>query len=447
MYLWCVKYKGLFILNQRFTLSTKISKHISDEKFKFRSTNGQKGAFTRSRKLDFSSLLIFILQMGTKSLRREITSFINQIDDPNYNIKEVTKSALSQSRHKLNPSAFIELSDLVVEDYYAAVGETGYQGHRMLAVDGTRIRLPKSEKVSAEFAPTIYGSNDMPVNMATVSLLYDPVNLITLEAHIEPTSISERDLLFRHLEKVNPNDLLVLDRGYTGRAVMSILMSRGIHFIIRYNEIDSEIKAFVESGLTQQIVELKVSDAKFAQHKDQYPEMTQTIKVRLIKIETEDGGYKIIATSLMDSEKYPQEDFEELYDIRWGVEEAYKMLKSRAELEAFSGMSPTIIRQDLYSKILLMNLCAVWSSPIDDKVREEFKADKDRKHSQTINKTDSLFATKSILIDVFIKKKLSEAFGWFDPFVYKCREIIRHGRSYQRKKKPPKPKSMNYKHL
>jgi hypothetical protein len=114
------------------------------------------------------------------------------------------------------------------------------------------------------------------------------------------------------------------------------------------------------------------------------------------------------------------------------------MLKCRVEVENFSGKTAKAVRQDFYAKIFLLTLCTAYAHPIDEKVREEFKADKERLHSQKINHTNAIAMTKEILIAVLIRKEYNKALEAFDSIVAKTREIIRPNRSIPRNKKPKK---------
>ena len=42
--------------------------------------------------------------------------------------------------------------------------------------------------------------------------------------------------------------------------------------------------------------------------------------------------------------------------MRWGIETAYETLKSRLQLENFTGTKPILLLQDIYSTIYLSNL-------------------------------------------------------------------------------------------
>jgi len=175
--------------------------------------------------------------------------------------------------------------------------------------------------------------------------------------------------------------------------------------------------------------------------------MDKTITCRLIKIELESGENEILCTSLTDMKEYEHIEIDSLYHYRWNEEEAYKLLKSRIELENFSGKTSIVVKQDFYAKILLMTLCAAYAHPIEEKVTNEYKADQERKYDQKINRTNALAMIQEILIGVMIKNQCKKALQAFDCIVEKTREIIRPGRSEPRNMKPKRPYSMNYKRL
>jgi len=63
--------------------------------------------------------------------------------------------------------------------------------------------------------------------------------------------------------------------------------------------------------------------------------LDKKITCRSIKIELETGEKEILCISLTDMKQYEHIEFDTLYHYRWNEEEAYKLLKSRIELEIF----------------------------------------------------------------------------------------------------------------
>jgi len=47
---------------------------------------------------------------------------------------------------------------------------------------------------------------------------------------------------------------------------------------------------------------------------------TQSLRLRLIRVELEDGEVEVLITNLIDEEAFPANAFKELYHLRWGAE-------------------------------------------------------------------------------------------------------------------------------
>ena len=383
------------------------------------------------------------------SIQRDLDRFFKSMENSDFSIRRVTKSAFTQARSKLDPWAFRRLNDIAVNTFYSENEVYTWYGMRTLSVDGSRLVLPNHQSVREEFGVHKFGPKaDSEKSLALCSMLYDVLNLVNIDAQIAPFTASERELLYLHMEKLMPNDLLLLDRGYPSIALFFLLMAKGSEFCVRMKENWwLEINSFSKRDDKERIVTFKLpkKDRKLLK---EYPEWYEKeISCRLIKITLESGENEILCTSLTDMEKFLYDDFSELYHYRWNEEEAYKLFKCRIEIENFSGKTAKAVKQDFFAKTFLMTLCAAYSHPIDEKVRKEFKADKIRIHSQKINRTNAIAMTKDILIGVFIRKEYEKALKAFDDIVYKTREIIRPGRSNKRNHRPKKLYSMNYKRL
>lgn len=390
-----------------------------------------------------------MLTKGLKSsLQRELDFFYRETTQSEFNIRRVTKGAFSQARAKLNPSAFVEMTDNVVNTFYNQAPYKLWKDLRLLAVDGSRLILPNHPSVVKEFGVHSMGQNaDQPRSMAIVSMLYDVLNLITIDAQIAPYSSSESEQLYKHLNKVKEGDLLLLDRGYPSISLFFLLTARKIHFCARMKEDWwIEVKKFTESGEKERIVNFSLPSKDKEKLKD-FPEIiNQRIRCRLVRVELENGETEILCTSLLDTEKYPHQDFACLYHYRWNVEEGYKLYKARIDMEDFSGKTALAVKQDFHAKVFTMSLCAVLAFPVEEKVRTE-QEKKKNKHRYKINRTSAFAMVCSLSIGLFIRKNIMKALNAFDLLMEKTTEIIRPGRHVQRKKKPKRLYHMNYKQL
>jgi len=383
------------------------------------------------------------------SIQRDLDRFYKSLNNSDFNIRKATKSAFTQARKKLNPWAFKRLNEVTVDTFYENNEVYTWNGMRVMAVDGSRLVLPNHHTVKEEFGVHSFGPNaDSERSLALCSVFYDVLNLLAVDSEIAPYASSERDLLYKHLEFAREEDLILLDRGYPSMALFFLLLAKNLHFCVRMKDNWwTEVDKFNKSGLNEQIVTFKLPKKDRKLLKD-FPEWyDKEIECRLIKVELSTGENEILCTSLTDMDKYLYDDFIQLYHFRWNEEEAFKLLKCRVEVENFSGKTATAVKQDFYAKMFLLSLCAAYAHPIDEKVREEYKANENRKYDQKINRTNAIAMTKDILIAVFIKRDYATAIRAFDDVVKKTREIIRPGRSNERNHRPKKLYSMNYKRL
>jgi hypothetical protein len=388
--------------------------------------------------------------MGFKTtLQRELDSFYKDINEADFSVRAVTKSAFSQARAKINPLAFKHLSRIALSTFYQDAPAKKWKNMRVLACDGTTLMLPRHKTIAQEFGVQHVGPNaDVVRHMALASVLYDAENLVPIDSQIASYDHSERDLLKKHLNYTQKGDLLLLDRGYPAQWLFFLLYAKELDFCIRLSDYNWGVaEKFSKSELQETIVQIELPK-KDRSHLDQYPEFhNKILSVRLVKVVLATGETEILCTSLLNEEQFPVTDFQELYHKRWTAEEAFKMLKKRIEIENFSGKTAVAIRQDFYAKMFAITLCSVLAFPIEERIVAEYQADETRKHSQKINRTSAVAMLQQILIPSFIRRKFEPALRAFDDLVAKTREIVRPNRSNPRKHKPPKRYYMNYKRL
>jgi hypothetical protein len=206
----------------------------------------------------------------------------------------------------------------------------------------------------------------------------------------------------------------------------------------------------VKSGQKEMIIELSLPSKDVKKPLGIDFKLEPPVRCRLVLIELENGEKEVLCTSLTDTEYYLYNSFKELYHLRWGVEEGYKLLKERLDLEDFSGKTAKSVKQDFHAKILMMTLCAALSFPIEEKVRKESLIEKNnnkRKHEKKLNHTSALGMFYDIAIGIFIKNDIKNALAAFDKLMAKTCEIIRHGRASPRNHKQKKAYYMNKKKL
>ncbi|MBZ0258190.1 IS4 family transposase [bacterium] len=313
----------------------------------------------RNRRLPFPLIILFMLNFLKRSLQFELDSFFQALNQSQTLLRTVTKSAFCRDRSKFSHRAFIELNHALVDYMEAHAPLKTWCGLRLLAMDGTTLRLPNNPATLEHFgSQPDSAQRNRP--MARASHLYDLLNCFTLDAAIHPYRVDERELALQHGPSLQPGDLLLLDRGYPAFWFFAWLLSESVHFCARVS-ISSwgEVQRFAASGKREQVITIHPTQASRDKCR-RYALSTAPITLRLVRVSCPKGDDQFLLASLLDSQAFPLTHFQDLYHFRWGVEESYKHMKCRIEIENFTGKSVESVYQDFHAKIFSMNLAAAF---------------------------------------------------------------------------------------
>lgn len=366
-----------------------------------------KNDFTRKRKLTFETMAFCLIKLLRQNIQVELISyfsFFNNIETTN-KIK-VTSSAFVQSRKKIQPIMFYDLSKLIADDFYLDNDETVklYKGYRLIGIDGSTIHLPVND-----FTKKIYGicNNQIQTNdvvLGRVSIMYDLLNEIVLDGKLRPYNIHEITLAREHIAIAKPGDIIIMDRGYMSFLSSYQMQKKNIDFIYRCKvNFSNQVTKFYESKKKEEIIEIKPDHRSC--FKDLPYDKDVVIKVRMIRVKLSTGEIEILMTSLLDNEQFPHEEFKELYFKRWGIETYYNRFKNIIGVEKFSGTSDQFIQQEFNCALYMSNLQSILTTEAQDEADEKYQH---RKLEYKINSSLSLCFIRTKLVSLFTSKRGNE---------------------------------------
>ena len=394
--------------------------------------------------LSFPLLIWFMLQKTNQSAQICLDSFFEA-----HQRVAPTKSAFTQARANLCPKVFKRLNRIIVRIFYQYSKFKTWKEFRVLSVDGSTLQLPGNHiSLWDRFSRHFFGPKaDVGHWMSRISYLYDVFNGMVIDAQMESYTTSEATLCKSHMPFVKKGDVVLFDRYYASYELMFLLMGKGAHFVFRMKDNWWKcVEAFVKSGLDQQEVCLRLPK-KNHYLLAKYPHLKETQQVRLIRKTNRKGEVQVFCTSLTDSQTYSRKAILNLYKQRWGIEEAYKRIKSRLEVADFSGMTSWAIQQDFYAKTLLISLCNALCIDIKPKPIKRCNIRRNNQsRSRIINRTYALHHLKGIIRKAaFTIEKLQ---SWLDEFFSKVSCFVEYSRKHQsfpRIAKPNCKHAMNFK--
>jgi hypothetical protein len=309
-----------------------------------------------------------------KALQLEIDDYFNFIGEV-----PISKQALSKARKNLNPEIIRELAYTSSEVLSKDEDMPKYKGMPLIAIDGSDVALENTKELIAEF-----GCSGPKKDAATalISLAYCPMNHVILDSRIDKYVKDERDLAKEHVKRLKElgltGSLLLFDRWYPSAEFISYFYENKFNFVMRVRE---KWNMDADSTTTQRWIKVE--------HKGiSYP-------VRVLKIKLSTGETETLLTTL-NQKQLPIREAGEVYFKRWGIEVEYDLLKSKLQLENFSGKTKVSVLQDFYATIYLGNVTAACAAVADAEIAEadkgkNLKYERKANRNRTINKLRDYF--------------------------------------------------------
>lgn len=341
-------------------------------------------AFTRKRNLGFIDIIGVLLNFNNHTLQTELNNFFEHVLEMEDNM--ISKQAFSKARQNLNPNVFRYLSDSLVQTFYGDGEFDCINNYRILAVDGTCIELPNTEKLRDAYGHV--GDQSQTVR-AYASALFDIVNQVIIASELDRYRTDERTFAKRHLTKLKTfgykNELILYDRGYPSREMLAYHFDEGLQFLMRCKDSFLDKKRIFRSE-RDEMIDFKSEDRDYT--------------VRRVQFKLPSGETETLVTSLTEESL---EDLKRIYALRWGIETEYHVLKHVLQIENFSGYNPLSIQQDFYATIYLSNLAAGFlydSRHVEDK--DSGTQERKTKYEYKVNRNELYGSLKNDLFKVVI---------------------------------------------
>ena len=319
-------------------------------------------AFTRRRKLTPKRMLMILLQRLVCSLQLGMDRFFEYLEE-----KTVSKQAFSQARANLNPEYVRKFADGIAEIHAQDPDAPAYCGMRLIAIDGTDIALENSAELKK-----VFGCSGSKRNAATAlgSMAYGPLDHAIYDCQIAPYATDERDLAKLHMARLQQlglgNSLLLFDRWYPSAAFLDDTRKAGFSFVMRVRE---KWNLQADRIKSEGWIRLSHDGEEFS--------------VRVLKVSLPSGETETLLTNL-DENQLPVSQAAELYFRRWAIETAFDTLKSKLQLENFSGKTEISVRQDFYATIYIAGFAMICADDATKQIQDHDQG-KELKYTRKAN--------------------------------------------------------------
>ena len=394
----------------------------------------------RSRVLNTLLVMLFVFRLVFAPRRQGYTTTLSQLwaqcralDVPLPQPQPVSDAAMCKARPRIDAQVFRQFHAEILR----RADRPGplWRGHRVFAVDGCKLNLPRPLAQAGYDPPGPHAHYPQGLLSCLLRLQSRlPVDF-DLFAHR-----NERAAARAHLRALAAPDLLVYDRGYYSFELLWSHRRRRLQAVFRLpRNICPAIDAFIDGDGSDTLVTILPGPATLRTLSRKYPGTRwQPLPLRLVKYTHATTQY-VLGTTLLDSRRYSVAALSDLYHARWGLEEMYKISKSFLEVQQFHGQSERLVKQELFAHFNLIAMTRLFTNR--DAERCQAARQPDGKAAPQANFKHSLAALAQHLEGLLLRHSayVGETLERICAWVGTGRRKPRPNRSYQRRSLQPAP--------
>ena len=383
-------------------------------------------------------IILYELNKRGLSSKMEILNF-NDIN----NVNEISAVGFFKQREKLNPDVFIYLIQKSNKNFYTNFKDEvkTFKGYVLLAIDDSDFEVPNTPQAREKYN----GNQKNQCARVTVSTLYDVMNKCTLDVIVEKYNYSETEMARRHQENIKVNEtlddyksIIIEDRNYRNLSFFYNSIKNNQKFLVRISSKNYK-KETSKMESNDEIIEIGYQADRARYYKESDPELYEylkngnTIKLRCVKIKLETGEIEYLLTNL-DYDDFSYNDINELYNLRWKIELNYRHLKGQLKIECITSSKEILIKQDIYSQVLVANMLQPFINDNDNELQKY-------KYKNKIKTNDNMATGifKNTLIYILIEENAEKRDQMMDKFneaITKYVVPIKPNRKYPRNTNP-----------
>lgn len=287
----------------------------------------------RKRKLDFKSITYCLSKM-VLSKKNSYAHVVSEMNDNG--IFDGCISAVTQKRNSIDNSHFKSLHDDTMAHFYDEYAKKYAGKYTLKAIDGTHVNFYKQltqsgyeKKKNTQYVDILIGG------------VYDITNDITNNFHMSPSK-NEREVFIRQIAYVNPNDIVIADRGYYSGELLYQISLKDAYSVFRLKKNHKCVKELLKQN---------IDDYTFAicnQSTNNVPIKMRVVKYTLPSKQNTQKEEYYLGTTLLDKNEFSVHTLSKLYQKRWNIEVHFKHMKYDLNMNSFHSLNANGIAQEIY---------------------------------------------------------------------------------------------------
>jgi putative transposase len=273
--------------------------------------------------------------------------------------------AYCTARGKLPEQLFTRLVKKTAEQSHRAVEpDWRWHGHDVKLVDGTTVTMADTPENQAAYPQQ---KNQQPglgfpiIRLVCVFSLAVGVVLDFALGRYEGKQTGENQLFRGMLASVVAGDVVLADRCFAAYWDFAMLQEREAHLVTRLHQLRrADFRRGTRLGPCDHLVVWPKPPRPEWMDRARYASIPDELVIRELKVRVSIAGFRVgdyvVATTLLDPERYTAEAIGTLYRARWHAELDLRSLKTVMQMDHLRCQTPEMVRKELCMHLVAYNL-------------------------------------------------------------------------------------------
>jgi Transposase DDE domain len=333
-----------------------------------------------------ATIVALVRLVGSAGGYRPLCRHMNQDLGNLFGRERLHPSAFTQARQRLaKRPEILEAAFAAVYDHAQAARRTRsvtYGDFTLVAIDATSIPLQATPALIKHFKTPGNQHGPSAAPHALVSVAWDVGANQPIDYAVAASDCGELTVSKQLLERLPARALVIADRLYASRHVISDLVRARRHGLIRVPSGSNgmhEVQEFVASGKLDAVGAIscfsRVDPKRYAPG--------TTVRVRFIRGADDQHIY---ITTLIDEHVHAREQLLLLYTKRWRIETAFRELKMWTNLTSIRARLPLLVEQEILGILIYAVLLSELDAMALEAYQEEIAALQPQPAAETAGK-------------------------------------------------------------
>jgi hypothetical protein len=238
-------------------------------------------------------------------------------------------------------------------------------GRRVRSVDGSTITMPDTPANQAAYPQSSSQRPGCGFPILRMVVVFSLAAGTVLEHAFNPYQGKRtgENSLFRTLHhRLQPQDVVLADRYFSGWFDIALLCQRGVDVVLRkHHGRKTDFRTGRRLGQDDHLVCWKKPALRPEwMSRQQYRSLPGTLTLREVRVLVAQPGFRtkrlVVVTTLLDAERYPADQIAVLYRRRWQAELNLRSLKIVLQMDHLRCLTPHRVRNELAMHLVGYNL-------------------------------------------------------------------------------------------